>query len=670
MGFLAPAFLLGFLAIALPLWLHRLQAQSSVRQTFSSAMLLEASEEQVHVQRKLKYFVLLALRIALLVVLAVAFAKPFLARAPQVSAVAAAGSSLIVVDTSVSMQREGVFSQALNEARRAIDEADTDTLLQVMTADATMALTTSPSTDKRALRTAVAGLSAGALRLDYGELMAAVERHAATLPAPVRLHLVSDFQASAMPVRFAELVSSSVAEFFPHVVGTGSPVNWSIDYLRGTVDELEVSVSGYGDRETIADIELSLNGVVVESRGLAADGQQTIRFTVPQLEQGDNRITAHINSADDLQADNQWFHVLQNQPPLAVPLITSNPAGLPVTYLSAALSSAAGTPYLVQPMMVGQFDTRVLARYRWLVIDEIGALDNDLAAAVVTFLQEGGNVLAFAGDRAAALANIPVSGHRHVSGNVAITSDRFVSVGQVDTTHQALVRGDGWRNVKVSRSMPVTVMDDDQVLVRLQNGDPFLLEKRFGSGRLLLLLGGLDNRWSDLPVRPAFVSFISDAARYLSGVNEIPRIYTSGASLPLLLAGNLSGQVVDPDGVNVLSLVDTTREQQIKLNKPGFYEVYTPQGETLIAANIDPLESDLRTISQDVLERWREAMDGQAVAGDAPLIRNFKDAMRAGDDAASRLEFWHWLLLFAVLVLIAESFLGNTYLATRRVESG
>ena len=119
------------------------------------------------------------------------------------------------------------------------------------------------------------------------------------------------------------------------------------------------------------------------------------------------------------------------------------------------------------------------------------------------------------------------------------------------------------------------------------------MNAEFGEGRLLLMPANLDNQWNDLPVRPVFVSFIIEAGRYLSGINEIARTYTTGAVLPLALTGASSGQVVDPDGDTVLSLADTTREQQIKLNKTGIYEVYTPQGETIVAANIDPLESDL-----------------------------------------------------------------------------
>ena len=174
-----------------------------------------------------------------------------------------------------------------------------------------------------------------------------------------------------------------------------------------------------------------------------------------------------------------------------------------------------------------------------------------------------------------------------------------------------------------------------------------------GAGRLLLLLNGLDNRWNDLPVRPVFVSFIIETAGYLSGINEISKTYTTGASLPLSLVGNASGQVVDPDGNTVLSLADTTRAQQINLDKPGFYEVYTSQDNMLVAANTDPRESELTRISQEVLDRWQDAtarLDG-IVAGQPDILES------------EPLELWHWLLLILAMVVIAESMLGNTYLA-------
>lgn len=651
MGLLAPLFLLGALAIALPIWLHRLQTQSSDRQTFGSAMLLESTEEQVHVQKKLKYLVLLALRIALLLLVALAFAKPFFARPPTLLTVGNSGTHLVLVDTSVSMSRAGVFDQATAVANRVVDDAPGGALLQLLYADDALHIGSAVSADKSEIRAAVTALEVSALRMDFGNAIAAVDRLAESLPQPVTLHLVSDFQESAMPVRFADTVPSRVTRLVPHVVGTGIPFNWSVEFLRETGAGLDVGLMGFGDRERVADLELLLNGQVVETRGLSESGAFTVHFTDLQYEEGDNRLEVRIITDDDLAADNGWFHIVENEPPAAVPLITLNRGGLPVTYLSAALEADAGHGYRAEPLLIGEFDTRVLERHAWLMIDDIGSIDDSLESALTEYLEAGGRVLAFAGVRAAGARELPVSRHRLTTAGIGATE--FLSPGPVETAHPALANTAGWHSVKVSRLVPVELQAGDEVLIRLQNNDPFLLEKKIGEGSMLLVLSSLDNRWNDLPVRPVFVSFVVEAAAYLSGIREISRTWTTGDSLPLSLTGGASGQVVDPDGNTVLSLVDTTRAQRIKLDKPGIYEVYTPEGSMLVAANIDPRESRLETVSSGLLDRWQDAAarPTEFVSAQSELVE------------AEPLEIWHWLLLILAMVIIAESLLGNAYLA-------
>src|ERR1700754_2527733 len=76
--FAAPLFLLGLLGIGLPFWLHRIARENRIRQQFSSLMLLEQSETHHTRQRRLRYFVLLALRILLLIAIVLAFAQPLI----------------------------------------------------------------------------------------------------------------------------------------------------------------------------------------------------------------------------------------------------------------------------------------------------------------------------------------------------------------------------------------------------------------------------------------------------------------------------------------------------------------------------------------------------------------------------------------------------------------
>jgi hypothetical protein len=61
--FLAPAFLLGLLAIGVPIWLHRVARANPTQHPFASLMFVEASETQRTAKRTLRYWLLLSLRI-------------------------------------------------------------------------------------------------------------------------------------------------------------------------------------------------------------------------------------------------------------------------------------------------------------------------------------------------------------------------------------------------------------------------------------------------------------------------------------------------------------------------------------------------------------------------------------------------------------------------------
>ena len=143
--------MLGFATIALPLWLHRLKTQSPQREPFSSTMLLEASEQRIHVRRQLRYWLLLALRVLLLVLLALAFAKPVLERAPALLSAAPPVLHLIVVDTSLSMGYGDRMARARSAAEQIITESSAVDRLQLITAGSGATIRVAATRDRAVL---------------------------------------------------------------------------------------------------------------------------------------------------------------------------------------------------------------------------------------------------------------------------------------------------------------------------------------------------------------------------------------------------------------------------------------------------------------------------------------------------------------------------------------
>lgn len=654
MGLLAPLFLAGLLAVALPLWLHRLQTQSSERRPFGSAMLLEHTEERIHVKRELKYLLLLGFRILLLVLLALAFAKPLIERPPAGAADASAGSDLVVVDASLSMGRSGVMQQARSEARRVIDEADEGATIAVLGGGVRIAELLPASADKAAQQAAVAALDASPARVDFGALMRAAAARAETLPPPVRLHLVSDFQASAMPAQFADVVPANVQRLITYPVGTGDPVNWTVTGLRQTADGIEVSVANHGLPDRVADVELYVNDTEQGVRTTTGQGSYTVAFEGVEFEPGDNRIEVQLVTDDDIAADNTAFGVVRNDPPAPVPLITRAPGALPATYIAAALEASSEQKFEVETLVPGDFDTRVLSRHSWVIVDDIGLVDPGLADALGTYLENGGNLLAFAGDGTRSQPSLPVSGRELAAADLGSGTTPFRRIATVDDLHPALADTLGWSELRVSQSVALGDTDDLDVLATLDNGAPFIVEERHDAGRLLLVLSAADNQWNDLPVHAVFVSFMLEAADYLSGRVAEFGAYTVGDALSLRQGG--AGQVVDPDGESLLSLAATADVTTIRLEKPGIYAVYTAEDESLVAANVDPRESEITPVSPATLERWQAAAQSERAA---------PGTIAAAATEGDPLELWPWLLLLLAIVVVAESALGNLEFGTR-----
>ena len=114
MGFLAPWFLAGAAAVGLPIYLHLLRRHSTTPTPFSSLMFFEARTQSSVKHRRLRYLLLLSLRMALLALLALAFANPFIYR--SAASMTSDRLLLVVVDDSFSMRAGTRLADARRDA--------------------------------------------------------------------------------------------------------------------------------------------------------------------------------------------------------------------------------------------------------------------------------------------------------------------------------------------------------------------------------------------------------------------------------------------------------------------------------------------------------------------------------------------------------------------------
>jgi hypothetical protein len=200
---------------------------------------------------------------------------------------------------------------------------------------------------------------------------------------------------------------------------------------------------------------------------------------------------------------------------------------------------------------------------------------------------------------------------------------------------------------------PVT--DSTQVIARLDDGAPLLVERAVGAGRVLVWAGTLDAAWNDLPFHPLWVPFTHQLARRSLAGREARDWFVAPHVLDLGAEGAVT--VESPSGRRVRVSPDSQRTT-VELRERGFYEVRS--GGTAIGAgrpiavNVDLAESDLSHM--DPAELVAAITDrnsrGATTAANAPFLGTAEELER-------RQAIWWYLLLAALILLAAETLFSN-----------
>jgi len=136
MSFLTPLFLIGGLALAGPILFHLIRRTTRERTTFSSLMFLQPSPPRLSKRSRIEHWLLLLLRCLALALLAIGFARPFLKQAPLVDPTSAQPRrTVVLVDTSASMRRAGLWNAAKDRALAVVRRASPSDQLAVFTFD-------------------------------------------------------------------------------------------------------------------------------------------------------------------------------------------------------------------------------------------------------------------------------------------------------------------------------------------------------------------------------------------------------------------------------------------------------------------------------------------------------------------------------------------------------
>jgi hypothetical protein len=674
MGFLAPWFLAGLAAVALPVYIHLLRRQTTTPRPVSSLMFFERGTQSSTRHRRLRYLLLFALRALLILLLALVFANPFLRRS---SASVRDRLLLVAIDNSFSMRAGTRLADAKREALEVLTTRKPSQPAQVMVLGGELQVLTQPIKDAGALRAAVENIQPGDAHGNFGELGRGMRAMAETVHTPVELHLFSDMQASNMPANFADMVMPGNVSLVLHPVAKSAVPNWtveSVDAPGQLVDTKKARVlaviAGHQTPAATRTVSLVINGVVAATRKaeVPADGRATVAFESLDVPYGASRCEVKIDPADGFPADDSSDFAVRRADPERVLFVHRADDSRSPFYFGSALAAAAQASFVLQPIIVGQAADVDPTKYAFVVLSDVASVPSLLENDLLRYVQNGGSVLIAAGTSEARRQRISVFGENVVDARFYTGAGSFSAVGQMDSSHPAMKDSAGWADAKFYYASVVDA-GHSRVVARLADGTPLLLDKQVGQGHVLLFASGLDNVTNDLPLHPAFVPFVDQSARYLSSMEQLSGVRVVDSFVQLRSVTNEAGgqgatvEIVGPDGRWPLSLQEEATAQSFKLTRAGFYQIRFANGrDALIAVNPDRRESGLDLIPGDVLKLW-------SGSGGADANATQSAGATATEEKKSPYSVWWWFMLLILIAAVTESVVASRYLGTQREEA-
>jgi hypothetical protein len=662
-GFLAPWFLAGALAVGLPIWLHLLRQHKTTPLPFSSLMFFEKRTQSSIKHRRLKYLLLFALRVALLILLALAFANPFV---NSTGAAAAGGKKLVVlaIDNSYSMRQGGRLDRAKRDAVQTLSSVRGEDRGIVLAFGSAVHLMNEATSDIPTLRGAIQAIQPTDARGSYAELARSLRSIAQSAHMPVETHLFSDMQKSSWPSNFTDARLAEGTNLVFHPAADRRLANFAVETVnapRRVYDpkkvRIQATIAGYGTTKTSKNVALVLNGKEITSKqvDVPAGGRASVEFLTLDAPYGINRGEIRITPADDFPADDHMNFSIERADPRRILFVHEDRNRRDVLYYQTALDASNEAAFVLEPVAVEQVANVSPSKYAVVVLSDVASLPGAFEGELQKYVRGGGAVLIALGRMSATHPRVPVFDEAIDETRYAPREgERFQTASYVDPAHPAVGRAHQWDSVKFYQFIHVEP-GKSKIVARLSDNTPLLLEKQIGEGRVLVFASTLDNISNDFPLHPSFVPFVSETASYLGGLNDGSANFTVGSYLELRAAREqgTTVEVLDPAGRRALSLEESARAQTIALSNEGFYDVRRPSGRHgLVAVNADRRESDLDVLPADTLTLWQNTGRGSVTAdgsGDAT--------------PENKRSFWWYVLLVALLLAVAETIVGNQHLS-------
>lgn len=712
MPFLFPALTALTAIAAVPILIHLLNRRRYKRVVWAAMHFLRQALREEAKRIQYKDFILMALRALACILLALAIARPI----TRLLADVASGSKgvVFIMDTSASMNLSTGVNTLMDAARREaisiLREMPPDTIIGLVDASRPAAVVIPRTRDLREVEKAIEEMEAS----DSGTDIAGAMRLTADLFREMGktgsrdVFVVSDMQASAWKAG-AVAARKTAADFGPGVRSYVIPVH-APDNRNLAVTGLRLDPPVAAARQPFsANVDVLNGGPAVEENivvELRVDGARAATASIRSVGPGDTArvrilaetpgpgmrvVEAIVNQGRErFSVDDSRRAILPVVEGLQTLLVDGQPGTLfgqgEADYLDAVLAPVMDgdtpPPFVVTKIPASSFSPKDIVGKDAIVLCNVPELKPDIAASLRAAVERGTGLLLFLGDNVLPGAYAP-----YVSTNAAGVEPLlpaavgkpfppqtagadgkpepvYLSADRLEHEWMSFFRSRETRpllRAPVGQALALSVATGgvSRVVAWYENGEPAIVEKPLGPGRVVMVGTTADPGWNSLFLEPVGAILANRmVSACLPGSGTIRTVNTGGRVQLPLPAGDrkMNIRLTTPENKVLTARPEMIAERPYLVHegrgRTGTYRYQiesVPPREEIFALNLAADESDIRPLADNGLNELFPSGEFRPIQD-----RRASSAGQALRSARLGREIWWPVLLLGFLVLIGE----------------
>jgi hypothetical protein len=687
--------LAGMAALAIPVLIHLLLKRRKKRVHFSTIRFFLQQDEQSSRRRKLRNWFLLALRLLIVSLLVLAFARPYSRQSEASAAGRKPHRVVFVLDRSASMlatgtegQRWALAKDQMQKVISGLESKDTAALIECATHANLLSGFAPPASVAQLLRDLGPGYGTSSL----GEgLQQAVKILAGGGPGAVStIYLVTDLQKSAC----RNLSSSPIPQGIEvKVLAVGDLSSPNLAVVRLDTEPRDgaspqVVIASFSDEDSpsaAVDVTIDDRRIASQVISLKSGASTNVELFLPPQKPGWHDVKAAIRARDSFEADNSRYSCFFVPEPAQV-LIVEPPGAAHVFEQQSFFVTSALDPTKDSTNSVpGAFNltqvspeelTAALGASRnglsWnvAVLPGLKDLPVGIGKTLASLVEAGGGLILFLGEGMSAnrynseLVNLLPARIGDPDTSPAVRSPWRIALYDTNTLAFSAFRLPNSGDLRIPEFTKRYSLDPTEGASRIaffEDGIPLVVVRAVGRGRVALVNTSADTAWSDWPKHKTFVPFLHGLTKYIAQKASHDAVldsneYTAGEDFEIETgsAGRLAQFTLrSPDGKETqLKADDHGRLRDPGMALPGTYSLRDKVGHEIrrMVLNLPVQESNLEALRPADLQQQ--------------LVRvqdNPKQTLAAGlfGSRNDQREFWTALLLGALVLLLIEPFVAN-----------